>query len=303
MSWDLILRRRQGSPQLTLAEVDELFAGIPHIERHPSAPDAVTYHYENPDTVVYLTFDYGREGDDESGGCPGEPVLAFNINLARPTFFALEAMPVVTEVARHLELDTADPQEEESSQQPSTDDLINRWIRGNEWAIRSALSSGQVRIGEGEFVRAYASRERLDYWWHWTRNRATIAQALAGDDVFVPTRIFLMAPKMDTDAVMASAWPIFIPTVFPEVDHILLGLAARGFLGLTSKSVKGLVPFAQVRAILGSDLEQVEQPVRHYLYRRHPPRPEVTTSTGALELLPLKQYQALSPDSIVDVKV
>src|SRR5689334_15215566 len=90
--------------------------------------------YENLNTGVYCAFDYSEpvaaEPDARNATDTG---LGFNLNYARPSFFALESMPLVEKVCTDLGLLVVDPQSEDGQQPkaPRAEELIASWNEGN----------------------------------------------------------------------------------------------------------------------------------------------------------------------------
>jgi hypothetical protein len=120
MSYDLYFSVREGRPAIS----DEEFAAYFNGRRHYQLNDTQAW-YENKDTGVYFSFDYGDEDfddeeidDDEEEALdeddPEEeefPALAsFNLNFCRPSFFVLEAEIEVGQFVRNFDLVIQDPQ-------------------------------------------------------------------------------------------------------------------------------------------------------------------------------------------------
>ena len=79
---------------------------------------------------------YQPEFGDEVG-------LAFEMSLPRPTFFALEALPVALSVAREKKLSMEVLHEDGSCffENPSFEDLLEEWKKLNSQRRRSAMLS------------------------------------------------------------------------------------------------------------------------------------------------------------------
>src|SRR5437867_1848538 len=153
-----------------------------------SIKEGIEIDYENPSTSVYFQMFYAPPHTlDEMPRFQGLEVtgLAAHVNLARPTYFALESIPLITRFADSFNLLTFDGQFSSKHKEPFKADasvLIESWAQTNSWAVASLRK-------EGHEIK-YLARETLDYNWNFLRTGPGMQQML-GDHVFVPTRIFL----------------------------------------------------------------------------------------------------------------
>lgn len=305
MSFDLYMHRPSGSPPLAVAEMDQVVTALPCFHRQYEA-DAPVYYYENPVTGVYFTlyFDELADGDVEDTN-PGiefqSPFLSVNLNYIRPTFFALEAMPIAVDIARSLHLQLLDTQGPSGSTVVCShaDELIESWCRNNECAVRAFLADGARSIGEGS-LQAVGTREQMTYWWRYARLKNGLEEALEAEDVFVP-QIALLRANGSTAVERLVCWPDCILALIPETELLLIRRQKRRLLGFGRRSEGGVVKFSEIADILGTDLVRATEPVPHYIYRQHESSQDVTKANAGLHMVRLDRYERLMPDSIVDV--
>ena len=163
MSFDLVLHAKPGRPPLTRDEVDQALSCAMLCMEKTELEQSVEYIYNNPETRVYflLYFDPNPESDEE---LPFEgPLLAANINYARPTFFAIETIPIVIDVARRLSLTIFNPQDERETD--NEDELTDSWKVGNQFAV-SAFNARAVEFaGASDGAPTYCPADQLMAWW------------------------------------------------------------------------------------------------------------------------------------------
>jgi len=319
MSWDLVLHRPRGSRRLTRREADRALRRVPHLEWHflPWPMRRGEYPYRNPETTVGFTFHFEKRAyPDEPWPAP---FLRFSINFVRPTFFALEAMPIVTQVARRLGLRIVEPGADEALPgQPTAEDLIARWKTYNDKAEAQVLGLPGARVHIGDSARhpreralgllreamARCPRERLTYWWQWMVHHAAVERRFRSDDVFVPPEIFLLVPRNEEIARAALAVGWTMPpyrSVFPEVDYLIMGRGQARGRTPSAAQILGLVPFARVREILGSDLEEFTDPVRGYLYRQRAAPATLEAEIYGLGFQPFDQCARVAPTDVLEL--
>jgi len=297
MSFDLYMHRPTGSPPLNEEEVHRVVMGLPYISKMTQGQ----WMYENPQTgVCFLAeLDVGDEADPPlKDQCP---FLVINLNYARPTFFALEAMPVATEIARSLGLqmwDTQGPSDDPVIRQ-STPELIESWCHNNEFAVRALVADGSAPIGAGS-VKSVATLEQMTYWWRYAQMQPEIDEKLKTEDVFTP-QIILVRARGGTNAERLVCWADCISTVIPETELLLIRRRRPGLLGLGTRQEDGVVKFSEMYDILGDALVRQTDPLPHYIYRQHELSKEVKQAIAQLRLVPFDSYEGLLPESIVDV--
>ncbi len=205
MSWDLFFvapdnRTLPAADVLTYVRSTQQFA----ISPDEPAPEAFEAVYMNVATGVRFELSYS----DSS--------LSANINYARPSFFAHEAMPILERLAHALDLRVDDPQDE-SHEQPTdchADWLIASWEQANEQAVRSVVSQG-ARAG-------YMPRDRAMTWWRTMREFGlfgqTLEEKLGRPELFIPAPV--PAVRVGTiDVYSTGVLSLGAAQVLPACDY------------------------------------------------------------------------------------
>lgn len=115
-----------------------LNAILDHLEKYPGfqrqeLPDS-GYALVNQATGVYCYF-----------STDGAQSLCFSLNYNRPTFFALETMPVVENLCRQFKLTVEDPQEDAIGP-VSLPEMIYSWRIHNERAVKGLKAGSRAQL-------------------------------------------------------------------------------------------------------------------------------------------------------------
>ncbi len=173
-----------------------------------------------------------------------------NLNYARPTFFALEAMPIAVDIARSLALQMYDPQGAgEPMALHTADALVESWRANNESAVRALVADGSAPIGEGS-VKAIATVEQTTYWWRYAQAKPGIEERLEAEDIFTPQLIFVRA-KGSTKVERLVFWPDCISELIPETELLMIRRHRPGPLGLGKREENGVVRFQEMKEGIG----------------------------------------------------
>jgi hypothetical protein len=113
---------------------------LKHLDQHlnfqrQDFSDGGGYAFVNPDTGVYCYFRVAERDHVKS--------LCFSLNYNRPTFFALETMPLVESLCQQFHLLVEDPQEEFVGP-ASRQSLIDSWKIHNEHAVKALKAQGMA---------------------------------------------------------------------------------------------------------------------------------------------------------------
>ena len=201
MSYDLQVRPPEGR-FLPTAVASDRIVGLGHVDGN-----GVNFLYKHPQTGVYCVFDVA---DD---------YVQVSLNFMRPRFFGMEAMPLVGRLAKGLEWEIFDPQQDRLVE---VEELLDLWLAQNEQAIRSVKPD-----------LPYLEPEKSLYWWRWMREREAL-QEQTGPSIFVP-QIFLLRDQARRVRT-ATVWSAnvektglfqkkrFTPLaqIFPECDYLIL---------------------------------------------------------------------------------
>lgn len=172
--------------------------------------------YQNEDTGVYFSFETNsaRVEGENSDLAAGYPV-SFNMNVFRPSFFALEAEPELTHVVKEFDFTVLDPQTDgmgEGEYEPSR--FVSGWRTGNQFGYSVILRDPSNRTDISSLPAS--KRERI---WRWNHARSEVQRQL-GESVFVPRIMFFKEGSSVTSAVV---WSDGIPTAFPnDIDSVVV---------------------------------------------------------------------------------
>src|ERR1051325_1607755 len=159
MSYDLYLLARSG--QLDQAAFSDYFGNRNGYRLHGGQA-----WYENEDTGVYFSFDLPDEEDaEELDEEVPRYACAFNMNLSRPGFFALEAARELRTVTEELRFDMFDPQ---TGSRSGFDEqrFVESWNHSNQKA------TAVLRHAQPEMATYHLPRWTLDATWTWNYHRA-----------------------------------------------------------------------------------------------------------------------------------
>jgi hypothetical protein len=236
MSYDLYFKRSQPLPIL---ELRSFFVDRRHYEMNGDQA-----WYGNEDTGVYFSFEPSEPEKDAESEFQAQ--AAFNMNMFRPHFFALEAAPEIDAFVRHFEFEIFDPQMGGMADGIfSMEGFIRSWNNSNQFGYRAYLQQEP-----SPDVLHTRPTEELEAVWRWNHQKESIQSSL-GEDIFVPRIMWVTVGGQLGSAVV---WPDGISTLIPQVDMIIVGrdeLAPRRFFraqkdtcAITQASVDGiLAPF------------------------------------------------------------
>jgi hypothetical protein len=291
MSFDLNFCRQNRSAPAT-SELKEYFSAQPCFEVSDVAEGGVEFVYQNEETGVYCIFSYSPLDAAESQGC-GASGLAFNLNYGRPTFFALETMPLVERFCKHFDLLVEDPQDE-TMQAAEASRLISSWQSHN----TSAMGTMKKVAEEENMELHYFPEAKATEWWRYTSIRKGIEDSMV-QDIFVPSLLIVVNPARTLLRLMV--WPKGIPQFFPTADYVYVEREKKRLFG--KKEEAGLVPYESVISACSALLEEFD----FGEYRLKYLTPEKTASAEkvveSLELEPvdLSKYTRIASDDFHDV--
>lgn len=254
MSYDLFFSVREGFPAIS----DEEFAAYFKGRRHYQINDTQAW-YENKDTGVYFSFDYGdEEFDDEDINVDDEgaaldeddpeeefPSFAsFNLNFNRPSFFVLEADIEVRQFVGNFDLVIHDPQSDRQGEYLS-EEFISTWSQSNAGicSFMATESQPESYLYKGDELKRI---------WQWNYQRED-KQVEIGDNIYVPSISFL---EMNGEVKSCVIWGDGMAILLPKVDVLVL---ARDELKSGSGSKQGDEP--EYSVVEWSDIESL---LRHY---------------------------------------
>ena len=240
MGYDLYFYRR-GKEPLTEEAVGEFLEELPQYQCSDEA-----FPYYNEATGVYFFFEFTDTDEVPSFRGFHKTGLCFRLNYIRPTYFALEALPVVGALTEALDLLVYDPQNREEEDLPTAfnqEALFRTWYEGNFIAAKITPQN-----------TPFLPRERSEALWHYMRNKEDM-QSQLGDDSFVPKMLLFRQPG-STILRTAVSWTSAIPQVFSECDFVIILKKQKD-----SSYEKGTIPYDELLNRFGRFMEPFDGPV------------------------------------------
>lgn len=276
MSFDLYLRGDHWALEALLKYLDR----YPEFQRQDLPKKDLGHSFLNPATGVYWYL--GIDGRENSQ--MGSVYISLNYN--RPTFFALETLPLVESLCKHFQLLVEDPQEDFLGP-ASLEDLIKSWRIHNERAVKALNAQGMALN--------YMPERKANDWWEYARVRENIATNL-GDTVFVPEVFIIKRPSEEPFRMIV--WPEGSRQILPPADDVWIDRSDSTYAG---KADQGFVSFDRFFDLVAPYTS--EYPVGTQSYKLLDPgkHPEVISLTRELELIPPTNHEQVGPDGFHDV--
>ncbi|MDA8233952.1 MAG: hypothetical protein M0Z31_03935 [Clostridia bacterium] len=299
MSYDLYFCRRQNDP-LTKEELIDYFNNCPHYQVLEGEQGDLQFWYENEDTEVYFSFDFCISNEEQENTVPEgfyDTGLSFNINFLRPTFFALEAMPLIEETAKKFDLLVIDPQDHEIGgnswpKECKADELVTTWEKSNVFAIERINSQGEDLL--------HMPKEKSLLLWNYLKEKNTFQDKL-GDEVFVP-QIFLIQREGEKDLHRVITWTQAIPQIFPECEYIIVLIEKRRF-GLKNKAEEGIIPYHLVISQIEQYLEPIDGPIPNLKILKPQKAAEVVDIFNGFKIDDYDDFLRVGLDNFIDIKI
>jgi len=277
MSFDLYLRGPSLAREAVLNHLDQ----FPHFERQELTDSAFDYALADRRTGVYFYL-----GIDERQSKVKS--LSFSLNYNRPTFFALESLPLAESLCRTFDLLLEDPQAG-SVGPTSVDALVRSWRIHNEGAVKALKAQGMAKVFMPEF--------KANEWWAYTRVAPTIGKTF-GNSLFVPELLVVRHSIEEPFRMFVS--PVAIKQIVPPSDFVLVDRSSdtspedrvdRGLIA--SESFLNLMAPYTTPYQIGTETYPLLDPVRH---------PKLIELMRNLELTPVNcQYERVDSDAYHNV--
>lgn len=234
--------------------------------------------YHNEATGVSARFvGYQPEFGDEIG-------LAFEMNLPRPTFFALEALPIALSIARERKLGIEVLLEDGSVffQNPSFEELLDQWRLRNSDAV----------IGNGRSL-CRGSAENLESMWEFAIVRHDLARRYGRGRVEVPGIYPVFYKKTKCVGRMVD-WNGLDKVALGESDWVRL-------VDPPAPLKNGAVyPTEELTLACKPLVRTVPQPIFHYLCDKSKIQEELAQRIAALKPMTMRSFQVMELDQLYD---
>lgn len=273
MSFDLYLRGDHISRDALFPHLDK----YPDFQRRNFADDDFGYSFLNPATGVYW---YLRTAEHRTES------LCITLNYNRPTFFALETLPVVESLCKHFQLLIEDPQEDFIGP-ASFNELIKSWRVHNERAVKALKAHGTALN--------YMAERKANEWWEYARVREKVATNL-GDAVFVPEVFIIKRPSGEPFRMIVC--PKGSRQLLPPADVVWIDRSNSTDVG---EADSGLVSFDSFLSLVAPHTSDYRFGTQSYRLLDAHEHPEVNSLTRDLELIPTSKHEQVGPDGFHDV--
>lgn len=234
--------------------------------------------YFNESTGVEARFvAYKPEFGDEVG-------LAFEMDLPRPTFFALEALPAALCVAREKKLGIEVLRDDGSTYYPSPsfEELLNEWRKAN----TEAVSKNGRALCQG-------SAETLESMWEFAIVRQDLARRYGRGRVEVPELYPVLHKKTKTVGRMVD-WDGLGKVALGESDWIRLVDPPKP---LKSGAIYSTEELTQICKPL---VRTVPQPIFHFLCDKSKIKSELAERISELKAVTMRSFETVELDQLYD---
>jgi hypothetical protein len=258
-------------PQQFLSSVD-------HLQSCKKGEGGLRCPYRNEDTGVEARFvAYQPEFGDEVG-------LAFEMDLPRPTFFALEALPVALCVAREKRLGIEVLFEDGSRyyEAPSFEEILDEWRQANTRAV--SKNGRSLRQGPAE---------TLESMWEFAIVRQDLARRYGRGRVQVPELYTVLHKRSETVGRMVD-WDGLEKVALGESDWIRLldppKPLKNGAIYSTEELTAACKPLVRT----------VPQPIFHFLCDKSKVKSELVERISGLKSSTMRSFEKVELDRLYD---
>lgn len=265
---------------MSLDAIIEHLGNFPHLQRQQLPDAGFDYALVNSATGVYCYFGFDKRNEADTH----VKSLRFSLNYNRPTFFALETMPLVESLCRQFQLMVEDHQED-SVGPVSLEGLIDSWKIHNEKAVRALKATGMSLN--------YMPETRANEWWAYIRLKDVMTMHF-GDRVFVPELLILKRPAAEPFRMFVCAEGN--RQLLPPGDLVCIARSE------TNGGDQGLVAADRFRELVIPYTTDYRIGAGSYPLLDPHAYPEVISKTRALELAPFdSDYEQVAPDGFHNV--
>jgi len=245
MNYILHFQPRTAGQPITHDQIKHYFK-----ERHHYTVNDYQSLYNNEDTGVFFTFEYGGQRQLPEGPASDILPVYFNLACGKPHIFALEAETELSGFINNFLVRVSDPAMKGGSYADYDEmDFFRGWTLINEAHYREP---GNVSTLSKLPVLPLALMEKI---WRWNYHVADM-QAELGQSGFVPRVMFIENQSTFSTAVV---WTDAQPAVLPRVDMIILYRRQKGQgLGLNKKEDIALIDFSELEPWLKDYLRETE---------------------------------------------
>jgi len=281
--------------------------------KSPTWRIAREFVFDDGNTGVHFTLRYNRpEKFDLTVGKFSFSGLCLEMELPKPSFFGYEAMKVVAEVMKSLNLLAACSSHMSDTPEPpqrfSYDELVALWLKANAQEVLDETEKQDELL--------YADRNKMLYWWRYTSERFRLQLKMKESNVEVP-EITFYCRKNGNEAATVCEWIGMKKSVIPVVDYVVIDRKSRPASRRLQRSgprtssrltvgtknpARGMAPFGEIIKALKGSYEQVDKPLPYIVFSKGLITVQMKRRLMDIDLIPASQFDLVGPDEIVDVR-
>lgn len=238
------------------------------------------HRYHNQETQVEFDFVQYPHEDGLIG-------LSFEMELPRPLFFALEALPVVVQVARELSADVEilSPDNDMPVGEPSFEQLVRYWQLANRDEVQA--------LEDERAAWPRLPNPALEGMWEFMLLRADLARRYSRSHIQVPP-VEMWRHRETGEASRVVRWSRLSATAVAECDFVLLEDPPAPLVH------HSLLPFPALREQAKFACRDLSQPVFHRLFDKLKVLDELVQALTLIEGHTLDEFEPLGYAHVVD---
>lgn len=287
--------KRPDPDQLKKALADS----IPGIEfSEGGAREALwTADFVNPETLVSFSFRCGKPSGNVINFCAYETGLSVSVPCTSLTYVSRESMPVIANFAKKAGL-WIYPPNGQIIEKPDGDQLHIMWTDLNRRTL--------VRMSLGnDTMPFYFPLEQTDAMWNYANARPMLSKRYEGRGIYVP-RILLIRNKLSRNQVYrAIFWTDFVPTVWPDIDAVVLSKPGRLIFGRfpAGEPENVVVRINSIEELIEPCIKSVSRPFEHKIIE-DASSVRLPIMRKLVDTLPPKyrNFETVNPEELVDVQ-
>ncbi|MDF2699194.1 MAG: hypothetical protein K0Q49_750 [Haloplasmataceae bacterium] len=253
MAFDLIFFKNKND-KTKLQEIVDYFDALPNFESktYDDLNYSFVYFNENNDVYFIINYNLAYNLENQELTIPDDyefSYLVFTINYLRATFFAKEAIPLVTEFAMKFNLLILNPQTDHLSLSTySVDELINSYNSSNIAYCKEFSEQIPLRV---------LANEKSNYAYTYLNEYKKI-QSTIEDQISVPKMQFLKDTS-DNNVYTAITWNNAVPIILPKCDFVIVLKEVKSLFGLVKKQKPCVIEYE----VIMQEFANLLQPFEH----------------------------------------
>lgn len=278
--FEVAYRARAGKSAPRAEEIRKALGLVEGLQLAGPRSSSRIHRYYNPETQVEFEFVQYASEDALIG-------LSFEMELPRPLFFALEALPVVVQVARELSVDVEilSPDNDMPVGEPTFEQLVRYWQLANREEVENLEQEGERW--------ARLPNQALEGMWEFMLLRLDLARRYSRSHIQVPP--VEMWRQLETgEAHRVVRWSRLGATAVAECDYVLLEDPPAPLVH------HSLLPFNALREQARFACRDLSQPVFHRLFDKVKAVDELVQALTLIEGRALDEFEPIGYAQVLD---